>query len=412
MSDVFLHVGLPKTGTTTVQAVLEQRSAALAEAGVLFPGGRHHAQRLAAYDLLGQRVRGDDSLAVAGAVARLVAEVDAHRGPSVVVSEEELGLARPRHVRRVVRSLPGHRVVVVVTVRDLARTLVSAWQQSVVMGGTVGWRDYVDAARDPAQGPAGLSFWVRHDLLRVLDAWGSELPVEQVRLVTVPPGADVAAPAAPGVAGAGGGDTLLDRFAAATDLPAGVLGNATAWRNVSLGAAELEVLRRLNEQLVGPLNTNQHRHVVEQGIRPGLESTRSRPPQLTADDLAWVRGRSADLVAELERRGHPVVGDLADLLPAAAPPTSVPPDGTSERELLAAAEAGLSSLALAHGRLFTRYNRAFRREEGRLPTTGELLGSSARAAVFRLQKQGLAATGHPLVNWAARTWLRRTSGTR
>ena len=408
MSDVFLHVGLPKTGTTTVQAVLEQRASALAEVGVLFPGGRHHAERLAAYDLLGQRVRGDDNLAVAGAFARLVAEVGPFQGRSVVVSEEELGLARPRHVRRVVRSLPGHRVVVVVTVRDLARTLVSAWQQSVVMGSTVTWEQFVDAAQDPAQGPSGLSFWVRHDLLRVLDAWGSELPVEQVRIVTVPPSGETTVP---GVTGARG-DTLLDRFAAATELPAGALGDPPAWRNVSLGAAELEVLRRLNERLVGPLNTKQYRHVVEQGLRSGLESTRSRAPQLRPEHVAWVRGRSADLVAELERRGHPVVGDLADLLPADAPLAASHADGTSESELLAAAEAGLASLALAHGRLFTRYNRAFRREEGRLPTPRELVGSSSRAAVFHLQKQGLAATGHPLVNWAARTWLRRTSGTR
>ena len=407
MSDVFLHVGLPKTGTTTVQAVLEQRAAALAQAGVLFPGGRHHVQRLAAYDLLGQRVRGDDSLAVAGAFARLVAEVEAHTGRSVVISEEELGLARPRHVRRVVRSLPGHRVVVVVTVRDLARTLVSAWQQSVVMGSTVTWHQFVDAAQDPARGPAGLSFWVRHDLLRVLDAWRSELPVEQVRIVTVPPRGGAAAPGA-----TGRGDTLLDRFAAATELPEGVLDDPPPWRNVSLGVAELELLRRLNERIVGPLNKNQYRHVVEQGMRSGLESTRSRPPQLPAEHAAWARRRSADLVAELERRGHPVVGDLADLLPADAPLTTSAPDQASESELFAAAEAGLAALALAHGRLFTRYNRAFRREEGRLPTTRELVGSSTRAAVFQLQKQGLTATGHPLVNWAARTWLRRTTGAR
>src|SRR5687768_8514061 len=138
MTDVYLHVGLPKTGTTTIQAALELNAGRLASAGILFPGGGHRAQRMAAYDLLGQRVRGEDRGEATGALGRLVAEVAAHDGPSVVVSEEELSMARPREARRLVRRLDGHRVFVVVGVRDIARTVVSAWQQTVVNGGTVG----------------------------------------------------------------------------------------------------------------------------------------------------------------------------------------------------------------------------------------------------------------------------------
>jgi hypothetical protein len=40
---------------------------------------------------------------------RMVAEIDAYGGERVVVSEEELGLARPVQVRRVVRALSGTR---------------------------------------------------------------------------------------------------------------------------------------------------------------------------------------------------------------------------------------------------------------------------------------------------------------
>ncbi len=74
MSDVHLHVGLYKTGTSTIQAALDARVEALAAAGILHPGGRQRAQRPAVYDLLGQRVRGDDAV-VAGALKRLVEEV-------------------------------------------------------------------------------------------------------------------------------------------------------------------------------------------------------------------------------------------------------------------------------------------------------------------------------------------------
>ena len=42
---------------------------------MLYPGGRHRAQRLAAYDLPEQRVRGDDADLLAGVFNTLVEEM-------------------------------------------------------------------------------------------------------------------------------------------------------------------------------------------------------------------------------------------------------------------------------------------------------------------------------------------------
>ena len=190
MADVYLHVGLYKTGTTTIQGALAATAQRLAADGVLYPGDQR-AQRLAAYDLLGQRVGGEDRGEAAGALGRLLDVVAAHPGPTVVVSEEELSLARPRHARRLVRELAGHRVFVVVGARDMARTLVSAWQQTIVNGGTTSWGDFIASVRgeDGAPPSEGISFHWRHDLLRVVDTWASAVPRENIRLVTVPPGA-------------------------------------------------------------------------------------------------------------------------------------------------------------------------------------------------------------------------------
>ena len=243
MADAHLHVGLYKTGTSTIQAALDSRVEALAAAGVLYPGGEHRAHRLAAYDLLGQRVRGDDAV-TAGAFQRLVEEAASHPGSDVLVSDEELGLARPRHARRVVRSLSPRRVHVIVGVRDMARTVVSAWQQNVMTGSTTTWHDFITAVRDPeaATEPDATAFWLRHDLLRVLDTWSTAIPPERIRVVTMPPR---------GV----GAHCLLDRFAEAAGLPPEVWGNQeVAPHNVSLGAAEVELVRRLNAAVVPVLN--------------------------------------------------------------------------------------------------------------------------------------------------------------
>jgi hypothetical protein len=403
MADIYLHVGLPKTGTSSIQAALDARVASLAQAGVLYPGGRHRAHRLAAYDLLGQRVRGDDADRVAGAFNSLVEEMAGYTGRSIVVSEEELGLARPRHVKKLVRSLGEHRVHVVIGVRDMARTVLSAWQQDVVTGGTSTWRDFVAAVREPGHQtvPAATAFWIRHDPLRVIDAWSSAVPVERISVMTVPP------------AGASS-RTLLERFTMATGLGIELSGvEEPTPRNVSLGAAELEVIRRLNPVILGRLNQQQYRFVIEEGIRSRLVSEGSRPLRLPSEHMSWACQYGQGLVEELEARRVRVVGDLTDLVPVHLPLSGRPFDVVSDAELLKAAEAAMSSLALAHGNLFRRYRRAFAEREGRLPTPREVLGSSVRAAGFQLQKAALRRTdNNALIAWAARSYVRRTSGRR
>lgn len=400
MPDVFLHVGLYKTGTTTIQGALAATADQLAAAGVLFPGG-HRAQRLAAYDLLGQRVGGELRGEAAGALGRLVDLVAAHEGPTVVVSEEELSLARPRQARRLARALDGHRLHVVVGARDMARTLVSAWQQTIVNGGTTTWGEFVASVRGVEGAPPseGVSFHWRHDLLRVLDTWSSVVPAERIRLVTVPPRG------APGAA-------LLARFAAAAQLPAGWPGEQQLVRNVSLGAGELEVVRRLNEAVRGTLNATQQRFVVEAGIRSRLAGTTTRPLELPPEHLAWARSYGERLVAELDSRDLTVHGDLADLVPTDVAASGPALDDVTDAELLGATQAALVSMALDHGILFRRYRRAFVEREGRLPGPAEVLTSQLRAGGFWMRKRAVHQSDrHPLVARASSLYLQRTSPT-
>lgn len=396
MADVYLHVGLPKTGTTTIQTALEQRVEALADIGVLYPGDRQE-QRLATFDLIGQRVEGDERR-VSGAFGRLAEQMREWAGRGIVVSDEDLGLARPRQVKRVVRNLSDHRVFVVVTVRDIARTVVSAWQQSVVMGKTTSWGDYVAAVRefegDVVSEAAG--FWLRQDLLRVLDIWACGVPAERIRVVTVPPRG-----AAPGV--------LLDRFAAATDLPRDIWGSTeTTERHVSFGAPELEVIRRLNERVLGPLTQRQHRLVVYNGIRPGLNGTRSRPLALPDEHQDWARQHALHLVSELRRRGTPVFGDPEDLVPTVQASDGRRLDDVSEAELLAGAEAALASLAIAYGKLSWRSRKLRLGSDDASAGAVDSLASATRRTTFRFKKLAQKhANDNRLFAAAARTYVKR-----
>jgi hypothetical protein len=348
VAEVYLHVGLPKTGTTTIQQALTAHADSLAAAGVLFPGGRHLVQRQAVYDLLGQRIPGE-GLQVAGSFDRFVAEVRAFGGDKVLVSEEGLARARPRHVRRLLTALDRHRVFVVVTIRDLPGLLASAWQQSVMTGGVTPWPEFVSWVRNPAHGSANVSasFWLKHDVGRVLDVWGPAVPAKRILLVTVPPPGSP-----PGV--------LLDRFGQAVGVPAATWSRGVRPRNVGLGLVETEVVRRLNGHLGGALPTMQYRRMVEDGLRTHWVAASSRPPVLPPGDLAWALERSRQVAAELAARGHPVFGDLAELVPTLEQGELSAPDKPTDLDLLAATEAALAALATSYGSLVARHRRLVR----------------------------------------------------
>ena len=179
---------------------------------------------------------------------------------------------------------------------------------------------------------------------------------------------------------------------------------------MSLGAAELEAVRRLNLAVEGRLNTSQLRFVIEAGIRARLAGSSGRPLVLPAEHRDWAREYGEELVAELERRRLTVHGALSDLVPPSRVEGGPPPGHVEDADLLCATEAALASLALDHGRLFRRYRRAFAAREGRLPGLPEVAGSEARAAGFRLRKWAMHQTDRSsLAARVARAYVDRTS---
>lgn len=396
--DVFLHIGLPKTGTTTLQAAFTRGASAMRADGMLFPGESHLDQRRAIYDFLGRRIPGDDQQ-VAGAFSAMLAEINAYEGERVLISEELLGLARPRAVRRLAAALAPHRLHVVMGVRDFGRTLLAAWQQEIVREGTLAWSDYAQAVRDPRAGASvGVAFWLRHDPVRVLDSWETVVPRERVHLVTVP-----AAGTPP--------DELMQRFSRVLGLAPDRLPRDLPVRNQSLGVIGVEVVRRLNLDLDEQLTRRQYINVVEEGVRKGLADVPDRPLVLPERELPWVRERAAATIAELRRRGYAVEGSLEELQPLPAPPGARAVDDIDAQELLHATQQALRSTALAQGALFRRWRKAADQGSGEPPGRREALTSSVRAAGFRAKVAALErADRSRVLGWAAQQYLRRTSG--
>ena len=397
----YVHVGLGKTGTSTIQRALTEQQEALAELGIHVPGRSHADTRRAVYDLMGRRIGGadrfDDSK-VTGAWKPFAASIRASPAPTVVFSEEMLALARPRVVKRLVDSLAPRRVVVIVTLRDLGRVLGSYWQQTVMMGRTEGIDDFLRAVRDPDSGPAsaGVGFWLRQDVIRTLNAWETVVARDDIRVVTLP------GPGQPP-------DLLNDRFADAIGAPAGLLRGSKTRGNVSLGLAETEVVRRLNEQLTGSIQENQRLSLMRV-IRGGLVDRESAQIAVPAAEFAWIEKRAAKTVIELETRGYPVFGSLDDLRPKPAP-GFVP--AFTDRQVADAALAALAAVSRDRSRLWARWRRRRRQraqqqgaERPGAERPGANVASRARAASFRTRMRALEkADRSKVLGWAARRYL-------
>ena len=126
---VYLHVGLPKSGTTYLQTILRANRAPLAEHGYAVAGKAH-------VDLVhaGMVVREDPRLErlperAGRAWQRLLDEIEAWSGDAAIVSYELFAGATAEQAARAVADLAAYEVHVVITARDLGRALPSAWQE-------------------------------------------------------------------------------------------------------------------------------------------------------------------------------------------------------------------------------------------------------------------------------------------
>ncbi len=106
---VFLHVGLPKTGTTYLQTMMWHNRSRLRDQGFLYPGSIRMDHYRAWQDVrLGPRTG-----RATGAWERLREEIDAWDGDALL-SHEFFSMATPAQAARVIEELrpgagPGHR---------------------------------------------------------------------------------------------------------------------------------------------------------------------------------------------------------------------------------------------------------------------------------------------------------------
>jgi hypothetical protein len=169
-----------------------------------------------------------------------------------VLSNELMAALPSGRVGRLVEAFAPAEIRVVVTGRDPARVIPSAWQTTIRNGvKTFSWGEFssnicsdppsqaasprgTEATPEGHLGTEGLNtwFWRQHDLGQVITRWSQFVPPERITLVTVPPpGADR--------------DTVAVRFGNAIGVDLAGL-SQPARGNSALGAYSTELVRRVS----------------------------------------------------------------------------------------------------------------------------------------------------------------------
>ncbi len=307
-SQVFLHIGLPKTGTTYLQSVLWGSKAALAADGFLLPGRGHREHLWAALELQERPNLEQRHPKAPGTLARLVKAVNRHKGPAVLTHEFMCGAGREQ-ARRLVESLAPAEVHVVITARDTLGMLTSGWAEYVKNGGT---KPLAEMRGDRLGGQAEFG-WRTWDLGGVLRRWARHVPpaagaraADARRRTRRATSTGATSPAVLGLD--------PDRYDAPEEP-----------RNPALGVVQIELLRRVNPHLTAfrkPVDRGTwirgylaEGHLVHQeGERLGADDAqvadcrRARGPRRTHDrervaTRSWGTSRASGCPMTF-RRGH------------------------------------------------------------------------------------------------------------
>jgi antitoxin (DNA-binding transcriptional repressor) of toxin-antitoxin stability system len=201
-------------------------------------------------------------------------------------------------------------VDVVVTVRDPARQVPAEYQEGVKHGRRMSYPKFLDTIlsdEDPGGAKRGSTrrrFWNAQDPVAVLDRWAAHLGPERCHVVTCPP--------------PGAEPTLLwSRMARVLGVEDVEVQMPPQEVNTSLGAVQIEVLRRLNRRVNRKGNEKVYGDVVKRlyagTILRGQSGDKLRLPAAYADRVDAV---ASGWIDQLTQRGYPVSGDLADLVPA------------------------------------------------------------------------------------------------
>ena len=294
-----IHIGPPKTGTTSLQGAFDRARAAVLAQGVRYVGPKRHSRRAVLAATEARTGRPFDAQAGQREWDRILAEARSAGEPRVLFSSERLSHAEAGSIPGIVEGFDGGRVHVIVTLRPLAKILPSQWQQGVQAGqprSLDAWLERAFAA--PPDGSRSIWHWHRHD--RLVSRWADVVGLDRMTVIVVDDRDRT---------------SLLRAFERLLELRPGTLRLHDDLANRSLTLPEVEALRAFNrlaqERGLQPdlrwrlLDPGTSRRL--QGRVPAADEAPVRLPAWAAPQVATI---AEEIVAGIKASGVRVLGDL------------------------------------------------------------------------------------------------------
>lgn len=301
-----VHIGLPKTGSTSLQTAFDTLRPVLRDHGVVYPEtGKALNHHKGASWLIGAPLAylADPSPREEW-WAPMRAELQGAGDARGVVSYEMLCIADSAGIGRV-RTELGPLTHAVVVLRNFGEFTASYWQESMKRGIPASLDEWVRDAVEDDDAPGDSGAFSSPQVIGTIERWTSVLGPRHVTVIVL--GDEV---------------SLFGTFEELLSLPSGLL--ATGLRglpaNRGMTVPEAMVVRRLNETLLGGagLTSAEHRRLVLRGIVARLLREREPDPQEPKLLLpAWAAQQAQDagvrIAQAVRASGARVVGNLAEL---------------------------------------------------------------------------------------------------
>lgn len=339
---VVLHIGAMKSGTSFIQNVLHTNRERLLEHGFLFACERWRQQVLAVRELSERGGEGQEPITPDGPWQNLVDVVN-EWPETAIISMEFLAPRQAPKIAIIREAFAGAELQVVLTARDLARSLPAMWIESMQNRGVRTWEEFLASVRsqDMSQKP-GRWFWKHQRVSEIAARWSGAVGRDHFTLVTVPP---KGAPPS----------TLWDRFAEVAGIPAGLC-DLEVRSNPGLDAASAMVLRALNERLAeGKLSRLDYEWIVKGALAKQGLVKRGRETLPLGLDERWVRRAASKELRRLRKLDLRVVGDIDEL--KSLPVPGVHTSKVSAEQQLEAALDGMAYLVQRQSKFARRRGR-------------------------------------------------------
>ena len=330
-ADRVIHIGAPKCGSTALQEAFKENREAMRAAGVQYIGRQAHWVD-AAKGAVGARDRVTGKPVDRVEWQKLLREVASVNGATALISSEWFAGAPDDRVRAIVSELDPNRLHAVLLIRPLTRTLPSAWQQSLKLGGSERLAEWLEMVLHDQISPRASRVWSKHRYDIIAKRWADVLGPERFSVIV----ADEKEP-----------NYIFSTFGELLGLPTGTLSAPPKRTNPSLSAFEADTLSELNKlYFQGGGTLRDYRSGILRTFDGYVNSLRSGPLERSVipnEQREAIQRINAEIADGIRSIGCAVSGDLDQFAAAGQDASSA--DGVVGAAALAQRDADVRSAA-------------------------------------------------------------------